>query len=79
MYMQHGKSLQDALKAAMHDLSHLEDRFAGDRPNVMNIVGMDAEGNVNAASTSDESTYVYQRTDMDGYDEEPRLHVPLSI
>lgn len=77
MYMQHGKSLDDALVAAMNDLDHLQDQFAGDRPGVMNIVGMDAQGNVNAASTSDESTFVFQRTDMADYDEQRRIHVPL--
>ncbi|MFW6074079.1 MAG: N(4)-(beta-N-acetylglucosaminyl)-L-asparaginase [Chloroflexota bacterium] len=77
MYMRHGKSLDEALDAAMNDLSHLDDRFAANRPGVMNIVAMDARGNVNAASTSDESTFVFQRVDMDSYEERPRMHVPL--
>jgi hypothetical protein len=43
----------------------------------MNIVAMDAEGNVNAASTSNESFYVWQTVEMDEYELKPRLHVPL--
>ena len=77
MYMRHGRSLADALTDAMVDLRHLDDPFAGDRSNVMNIVAMDAEGDVNAASTSDESTYVFQRTDMNEYAEDSRIVVPL--
>jgi isoaspartyl peptidase/L-asparaginase-like protein (Ntn-hydrolase superfamily) len=77
MYMRHGKSLDEALELAMVDLKHLDDPFAGDRSGVMNIVAMDKHGNVNAASTSDESTFVFQRTDMDAYEEQPRMTVPL--
>lgn len=77
MYMRHGKSLAEALEAAMIDLRHLDDPFAGDRTNVMNIVAMDAEGNVNAASTSEEATFVFQRTDMSDLEESARLVVPL--
>ncbi len=77
MYMRHGKSLAEALEAAMVDLRHLDDPFAGERSNVMNIVAMDREGNVNAASTSEESTFVFQRTDMSSYEEQARLTVPL--
>ena len=78
MYLRHGKTLDEALTAAMLDLRHLDDPFAGDRSNVMNIVAMDQHGNVNAASTSDEATYVFQRTDMSDYEEQGRLVVPLS-
>jgi beta-aspartyl-peptidase (threonine type) len=77
MYMRHGNTLNEALRAAMLDLRHLDDPFAGDRSNVMNIVAMDASGNVNAASTSAESTFVFQRTDMAGFEEQPRMTVPL--
>lgn len=77
MYMRHGKSLNEALGAAMVDLRHLDDPFAGDRSNVMNIVAMDKDGTVNAASTSDESTFVFQRTDMDAYEERDRMTVAL--
>ncbi len=77
MYMRHGRDLDAALEEAMIDLRHLDDRFAGDRSNVMNIVAMDAGGNVNAASTSGESTFVFQRTDMAAYEELPRIEVPL--
>lgn len=77
MYMRHGKSLDEALEAAMIDLRHLNDPYAGDRSNVMNIVAMDRNGAVNAASTSEESTFVFQRTDMSDYEEQQRLAVPL--
>ena len=78
MYMRHGRSLEEALSDAMVDLRHLDDPFANDRSNVMNIVAMDVDGSVNAASTSDESTYVFQRTDMNEYAEEARIVVPLA-
>ena len=77
MFMRHGKSLDEALTLAMNDLKVLDDPFASDRSNVMNIVAMDRDGNINAASTSDESTFVFQRTDMDAYDEQPRMTMPL--
>lgn len=76
MYLRHGLSLEDALRQAMVDLRHLDDPFA-ERHNVMNIVAMDRCGNVLAASTSDEATYVFQTVDMETYEERPRLHVPL--
>ena len=74
--MRHGMSLDAALRSAMEDLSHLVDPYA-QRSNVMNIVAMDRDGNVLAASTSDEAMFVYQTVDMDEYVEEPRIHVPL--
>lgn len=74
--MRHGMSLAEALRTSMTDLSHMVDPFA-ERSNVMNIVAMDREGNVLAASTSDESKYVFQTVEMDSYEEQPRLHVPL--
>lgn len=76
-FMRHGQSLDEAMRSAMIDLRYLDDRFAGDRANIMNIVAMDADGNVNAASTSDEATFVFQRTDMDAYEEQPRMQVGL--
>lgn len=76
-FMRHGMSLDEALRTAMDDLSHLVDPFA-QRSNVMNIVAMDKDGSVSAASTSDEAMFVYQSVDMDEYIEEPRIHVPLS-
>jgi L-asparaginase / beta-aspartyl-peptidase len=76
-FMRHGMSLDEALKTAMTDLSHLVDPFA-ERSNVMNIVAMDKDGNVSAASTSDEAMFVYQTVEMDEYVEKPRIHVPLA-
>lgn len=74
--MRHGMNLEEALRTSMTDLSHMVDPFA-ERSNVMNIVAMDREGNVSAASTSDESKYVFQTVEMDTYEEKARLHVPL--
>src|SRR5690606_17747789 len=77
MYLRQGMSLDDALREAMIDLRSLVDAYA-ERGDVMNIVAMDREGNVSAASTSSESLFVYQTTEMDSYEERRRLHVPLS-
>lgn len=75
-YLRQGMSLAEALRAAMLDLRSLVDPFA-ERQNVMNIVAMDREGYVQAASTSGESQFVFQTTEMDAYEERPRLCVPL--
>lgn len=74
--MRHGMSIEEALKTSMTDLSHMVDPFA-QRSNVMNIIAMDRNGQVLAASTSNEAKYVYQTVEMDELVEEPRLHVPL--
>lgn len=75
-YLRFGKSLDEALTMAMEDLRDLPDDYA-ERMNVMNIVAMDADGNVNAASTADGTAYVMQTVEMDSYEERPRLVVPL--
>jgi len=76
MYLRFGLPLEEAVRQAMLDLRHLDDPYA-EAETVMNIVAMDREGNVAAASTSPEATYVVQTVDMDTYEERPRLHVPL--
>jgi len=76
MYMRHGMSLEAALRTAMEDLAYLADPYA-DRASIMNIVGMDKDGNVAAASTGDGSRFVFQRTDMDVYEEQARMVVGL--
>ena len=76
-YMRFGMSLDEALTEAMRDLGHLVDPYA-ERSNVMNIVAMDALGNVNAASTAEGAGYVVQTVEMDAYEERPRLVVPLT-
>jgi beta-aspartyl-peptidase (threonine type) len=78
MYMRMGMALDEALRQAMTDLGDLGDPFA-ERMNVMNIVAMDRDGNVNAASTADGSAFVYQTTEMDAYQEQPRIVVPLAV
>lgn len=77
MYMKFGMSLEDALVQATKDLAWQIDPYAG-RHHIMNIVGMDAQGNVNAVSTSDGAGYVYQTTEMDVYEERKRLWVPIT-
>ncbi|ACZ39899.1 N(4)-(beta-N-acetylglucosaminyl)-L-asparaginase [Sphaerobacter thermophilus] len=75
-YLRQGMTLEDALRTAMLDLRALVDPYA-ERDNVMNIVAMDRHGNVAAASTSLAARYVFQTTEMDDYEERPRIHVPL--
>lgn len=77
-YMRFGKSLEEALQMAMEDLRHIADPFA-ERLNVMNIVAMDAEGNVNAASTGEGAGFVFQTVEMDEYAERPRMVVPMAV
>ncbi|MDI3338993.1 MAG: N(4)-(beta-N-acetylglucosaminyl)-L-asparaginase [Sphaerobacter sp.] len=76
MYLRQGMPLEEALRTAMVDLRALVDPFA-ERDNVMNIVAMDREGNVAAASTSAAARFVFQTTEMDDPEERPRIHVPL--
>ena len=76
MYLRFGSTLEEALRQAMLDLRALDDPYA-EADTVMNIVAMDRDGNVAAASTSPEATYVVQTIDMETYEERPRLHVPL--
>jgi beta-aspartyl-peptidase (threonine type) len=75
-YMRFGMSLEEALKTAMEDLSHLVDPYA-ERLNVMNIVAMDKDGNAAAASTAEGAAFVYQTTEMDDYEEKARIVVPV--
>ena len=59
-FMRFGMSLDEALRTAMHDLSHLDDPYASD----MNIIAIDRDGNPGAASTADGRTFVVMREDM---------------
>ncbi len=77
MYMKFGKSIDEALIEATNDLAWQIDPYAG-RHHIMNIVGMDAEGNVNAISTSEGAGYVYQTTEMDVHEERQRLWAPIT-
>ncbi len=76
MFLRFGLPLEEALRQAMLDLRRLDDPYA-EADTVMNIVAMDRYGNVAAASTSPEATYVVQTIEMATYEERPRLHVPL--
>jgi hypothetical protein len=73
--MRFGMSLDDALRTAMQDLSHLDDPYASD----MNIVALDRDGNPGAASTAPDRSYVLMREDMTAPDELPRVHIPLEF
>ena len=75
-YLRQGMALEDALRAAMRDLRRVVDPFA-ERAGIMNIVGMDAQGRVAAASTGEDARFVYQTVEMNAVVEAPRLHVPL--
>ena len=77
MYMRHGLALDAALGEAMTDLRQLDDRFA-ERMNAMNIVAMDRNGGVSAASTGADAVFVFQRTDMSAYEEQARVSIPLT-
>jgi hypothetical protein len=70
--MRFGMSISSALEQAMLDLRELDDPFRSE----MNIIGLDKDGTPAAASSAADKTYIYQRTDMDSYVEEPRAFVP---
>lgn len=74
-FMRFGMSLEEALRTAMADLSHLDDPFASE----MNIVALDREGNPGAASTAEGKTFVVMTEDMTVPDERPRMLVPLEL
>ncbi len=76
MYLRFGYPLEEAVRQAMLDLRQLDDPYA-EADTAMNIVAMDRHGQVSAASTSPQATYVVQTIEMDTYEERPRLHVPL--
>lgn len=73
-FMRFGLSLDEALKTAMLDLSHLEDPYASE----MNIVAMDKSGVPGAATTSQGKTFVFMREDMTAVEEQERTYVEVS-
>ncbi len=72
LYMKLGMTLEVALREAMTDLHALVDPYAGS----MNIIGLDRDGNPNAASNRAGTTFVFMRDDMADYEERERIHVP---
>ena len=72
LYMKLGMTLEVALREAMTDLHALVDPYAGS----MNIIGLDRDGNPNAASNTAGTTFVFMRDDMADYEERERIHVP---
>ena len=72
LYMKLGMTLEAALREAMTDLHALVDPYAGS----MNIIGLDRDGNPNAASNRADTTFVFMRDDMADYEERERIHVP---
>lgn len=73
-FMRFGMSLDEAILQAMRDLDHLDDPFRSE----MNIVAMDADGNVGAASTAPAKTYVVMTEEMREPEERLRTYVPSS-
>ena len=73
MLMRFGKSLAEALTIAAEDLRDLDDPFASE----MNIVGIDADGRHNAASTTRSKTYIFQTHEMRNHEFAERIYVPL--
>lgn len=71
-FMRFGMSVADALEQAMIDLRQLDDPYRSE----MNIIALDRNGTPSAASSAPDKTYIYQRTDMAAFSEEPRAHVP---
>ncbi len=74
-FMRFGMSLDEALRTAMTDLSHLDDPFASE----MNIVALDRNGIPGAASTAVGKTYVMMTEDMSAPDEQLRTVIPLEM
>lgn len=72
-FMRFGLSLEEALRLAMNDLSHLDDPYI----NEMNIVGLDRDGNPGGASTFRGKTMVFMREDMAEPEELERIHVEV--
>ena len=72
-FMRFGLSLEDALRMAMNDLSHLDDPYKSE----MNIVALDKDGNPNGASSQIGKTFVFIREDMSEPEEVERLHVEV--
>lgn len=73
-FMRFGMPLEEALRQAMKDLESLDDPFASE----MNIVAMDKDGNVGAASSNPEKTYAMMTSDMTEPEERARIHVDIS-
>jgi beta-aspartyl-peptidase (threonine type) len=76
-HLRHGLALEEAIRLALEDIRSLPDPYA-EQPNSMNIVALDREGRVAAASTAADARFVFQRTDMAAPEEALRSHVPLS-
>jgi isoaspartyl peptidase/L-asparaginase-like protein (Ntn-hydrolase superfamily) len=74
LYMKMGRSLEEAGRAALQDLGHLVDPYAGR----VSLVAVDAQGRHAAFSTGPETTYIYMTEAMETHVEAPRIHVPVS-
>lgn len=72
-FMRFGHGLDEALRIAMNDLSHLDDPYKSE----MNIIALDKNGNPDAASTAKGKTYVFMREDMTVPEESERIYVPI--
>jgi beta-aspartyl-peptidase (threonine type) len=73
LYMKMGRSLEEAGRAALQDLGHLVDPYAGR----VSLVAVDARGRHAAFSTAPDTTYIYMTEAMERSAEAPRIHVPI--
>ncbi len=73
--LREGHGLDDALRGGLREINALPDNL-DQRAGSMNIVAMDRDGAVAAASNFPDSHYVYQTTDMEALETRPRLYVP---
>ena len=76
--LREGRPLDDALRAGLREVNALPDNLEK-RAGSMNIVAMDRDGGVAAASNFPDSHYVYQTTDMEALEVRPRLYVPDAL
>lgn len=74
--LREGVVLDEAAKTGIREINALSDTL-DQKSRVMNIVAMDHNGQVAAASNWPDSQYVYQTTAMDSFETRPRLYVPF--
>jgi beta-aspartyl-peptidase (threonine type) len=75
LYLRMGRCLEEAGRAALEDLGHLVDPYAGR----VSLVTVDARGRHAGFSTAPEATYIYMTDAMDTHAEVPRIHVPVPV
>ena len=73
LYLKLGRPLEEAGRAALEEVGHLVDPYAGR----VSLVAMDAQGRHAAFSTGPDTTYIYMTDAMDTHLEAPRLQVAV--